>query len=206
MTSGGGEPATLSEFASRICGSADLYQDDGRRPFASINFVTCHDGFTLNDLVSYNEKHNDDNTEDNRDGESHNRSWNCGVEGPTDDHEINALRAKQRRNFLTTLMLSQGVPMLAAGDELGRTQGGNNNAYCQDNDISWIDWSNVDEQLMAFTRGARRVPGAAPGVPPAAVLHRPADDPAGGHPDPGRGMVRHQRAADDRGGLGQPLR
>ncbi|MGI5242828.1 glycogen debranching protein GlgX [Dactylosporangium sp. CA-139066] len=148
-----GEPATLGEFASRICGSADLYQDDGRRPFASINFVTCHDGFTLNDLVSYNDKHNEANTEDNRDGESYNRSWNCGVEGPTDDPAINALRAKQRRNFLTTLMLSQGTPMICAGDELGRTQGGNNNAYCQDNEISWIDWGNVDEQLLAFARG-----------------------------------------------------
>ncbi len=148
-----GEPATLAEFASRICGSADLYQDDGRRPFASINFVTCHDGFTLTDLVSYNEKHNAANQEDNRDGESHNRSWNCGVEGPTDDLAILSLRAKQRRNFLTTLMLSQGVPMLTAGDELGRTQRGNNNAYCQDNEVSWIDWDSVDEQLLNFTRG-----------------------------------------------------
>ncbi|MER7008539.1 glycogen debranching protein GlgX [Dactylosporangium sp. NPDC000555] len=148
-----GEPATLGEFASRICGSADLYQDDGRRPFASINFVTCHDGFTLNDLVSYNDKHNEANTEDNRDGESYNRSWNCGVEGPSDDPAIGSLRAKQRRNFLTTLMLSQGVPMICAGDELGRTQGGNNNAYCQDNEISWIDWHTVDEQLLAFVRG-----------------------------------------------------
>ncbi|MFG2042054.1 glycogen debranching protein GlgX [Dactylosporangium sp. NPDC048998] len=148
-----GEPATLGEFASRICGSADLYQDDGRRPFASINFVTCHDGFTLNDLVSYNDKHNEANTEQNRDGESYNRSWNCGVEGPTDDRAINSLRAKQRRNFITTLMLSQGVPMICAGDELGRTQGGNNNAYCQDNEISWVDWQTVDEQLLAFARG-----------------------------------------------------
>jgi len=148
-----GEPATLAEFASRICGSSDLYQDDGRRPFASINFVTCHDGFTLTDLVSYNEKHNEANLEDNRDGESHNRSWNCGTEGPTDDPDILALRAKQRRNFLTTLMLSQGVPMLTAGDELGRTQHGNNNGYCQDNELSWIDWEAVDEQLLNFTRG-----------------------------------------------------
>jgi glycogen operon protein len=148
-----GEQRTLAEFASRICGSSDLYQDDGRRPFASINFVTCHDGFTLNDLVSYNDKHNEANGEDNRDGEGHNRSWNCGVEGPTDDQGILALRAKQRRNFLTTLMLSQGVPMIGAGDELGRTQRGNNNAYCQDNEISWIDWDNVDEQLLTFSRG-----------------------------------------------------
>jgi isoamylase len=147
-----GEPATLAEFASRICGSADLYQDDGRRPFASINFITCHDGFTLTDLVSYNEKHNLANQEDNRDGESHNRSWNCGVEGPTDRSEVLALRAKQRRNFLTTLMLSQGVPMLLAGDELGRTQHGNNNAYCQDNELSWVDWDEVDQQLLTFTK------------------------------------------------------
>ncbi|GAB7052725.1 glycogen debranching protein GlgX [Catenuloplanes indicus] len=147
-----GEPATLAEFASRLSGSADLYQDDGRRPFHSINFVTCHDGFTLNDLVSYNDKHNEANGEDNRDGESHNRSWNCGTEGPTDDPGVLELRAKQRRNFLATLMLSQGVPMIGHGDELGRTQQGNNNAYCQDSEIAWIDWENVDEQLLDFTR------------------------------------------------------
>ncbi|MEV6595901.1 glycogen debranching protein GlgX [Actinoplanes sp. NPDC051346] len=147
-----GEPATLAEFASRITGSADLYQDDGRKPFHSINFVTAHDGFTLNDMVSYNDKHNEANGEENRDGESHNRSWNCGVEGPTDDKAVLALRAKQRRNFLATLMLSQGVPMISHGDELGRTQQGNNNAYCQDNEISWIDWDNADETLLEFTR------------------------------------------------------
>jgi glycogen operon protein len=147
-----GEPSTLGEFASRLTGSADLYQDDGRRPVASINFVTCHDGFTLTDLVSYNEKHNEANGEENRDGESFNRSWNCGTEGPTDDPGILALRAKQRRNFLVTLMLAQGVPMLGHGDELGRTQHGNNNAYCQDNELSWVDWENVDEQLLEFTR------------------------------------------------------
>jgi isoamylase len=147
-----GEPATLAEFASRITGSADLYQDDGRKPFHSINFVTAHDGFTLNDLVSYNDKHNDANGEENRDGESHNRSWNCGTEGPTDDKAVLELRAKQRRNFLATLMLSQGVPMISHGDELGRTQQGNNNAYCQDNEISWIDWENADETLLEFTR------------------------------------------------------
>jgi isoamylase len=146
------QPETLAEFASRLCGSADLYQDDGRRPFASVNFVTCHDGFTLTDLVSYNDKHNEDNAEDNRDGDNHNRSWNCGVEGPTDDPEILALRARQRRNFLATLMLSQGVPMLSHGDELGRTQRGNNNAYCQDNDIAWIGWDNVDLHMLEFTR------------------------------------------------------
>jgi glycogen operon protein len=147
-----GEPATLAEFASRITGSADLYQDDGRKPFHSINFVTAHDGFTLNDLVSYNDKHNEANGEENRDGESHNRSWNCGTEGPTDDKAVLQLRAKQRRNFLATLMLSQGVPMISHGDELGRTQQGNNNAYCQDNEISWIDWDNADETLLEFTR------------------------------------------------------
>jgi isoamylase len=147
-----GEPATLGEFASRLCGSADLYQNDGRHPFSSINFITAHDGFTLNDLVSYNEKHNEANGEDNRDGEGHNRSWNCGVEGPTDDPEVLALRAKQRRNLLATLFLSQGVPMICHGDELGRTQRGNNNTYCQDNELSWIDWENADETLLDFTR------------------------------------------------------
>ncbi len=147
-----GEPATLGEFASRITGSADLYQDDGRRPVASINFVTCHDGFTLTDLVSYNEKHNQANGEDNHDGESHNRSWNCGVEGPTDDEDILALRARQRRNMLATVLLSQGVPMLGHGDELGRTQRGNNNAYCQDNEIAWVDWDNIDHSMMEFVQ------------------------------------------------------
>ncbi|MEH1100863.1 glycogen debranching protein GlgX [Micromonospora sp. CPCC 205561] len=147
-----GEPATLAEFASRISGSADLYQDDGRRPFHSINFVTCHDGFTLHDLVSYNDKHNEANGEENRDGESHNRSWNCGVEGDTDDEAVRALRARQRRNFLATLVLSQGVPMIGHGDELGRTQRGNNNAYCQDSELAWIDWDDADTELLEFTR------------------------------------------------------
>ena len=138
-----GDEATLAEFASRLTGSADLYEQDGRRPFASINFVTAHDGFTLHDLVSYNDKHNEANGEDGKDGESHNRSWNCGVEGPTDDLEIMALREQQKRNFLTTLLLSQGVPMLLHGDELGRTQHGNNNVYAQDASISWIDWERA---------------------------------------------------------------
>jgi glycogen operon protein len=146
-----GEPATLGEFAARISGSPDLYEHSSRRPVASINFVTAHDGFTLRDLVSYNEKHNEANGEDNRDGESHNRSWNCGVEGETDDLEIIELRAQQRRNFLATLFLSQGVPMLLHGDETGRTQRGNNNGYCQDNDITWLDWAQVDEELLRFT-------------------------------------------------------
>jgi glycogen operon protein len=147
-----GEPHSLGEFAARITGSSDLYRDDGRRPSASINFVVAHDGFTLRDLVSYNEKHNGANGEDNRDGESHNRSWNCGAEGDTDDADVLVLRARQQRNFLTTLLLSQGVPMLAHGDELGRTQHGNNNVYCQDNELAWIDWSSVDTELLAFTR------------------------------------------------------
>jgi glycogen operon protein len=147
-----GEPSTLAEFASRICGSADLYQDDGRRPVASINFVTCHDGFTLTDLVSYNEKHNEANGEESRDGEGYNRSWNCGVEGPTDDPQVLALRAKQRRNFLATLLLAQGVPMISHGDEVGRTQQGNNNAYCHDSELTWIDWEHQDEQMLEFTR------------------------------------------------------
>src|SRR5215467_8188021 len=135
-----GEPATLPEFAFRFTGSSDLYADDGRRPVASVNFATCHDGFTLADLVSYNDKHNEANGEGGRDGSDDNRSWNCGIEGPTDDPEIQELRLRQQCNFLATLLLSQGVPMLLAGDELGRTQRGNNNAYCQDNEISWMHW------------------------------------------------------------------
>lgn len=146
-----GEPGTLGEFGSRLTGSSDLYQDDGRRPHASINFVTAHDGFTLTDLVSYNEKHNEANGEGNADGADDNRSWNCGVEGPTDDPGVLALRARQRRNMLATLFLSQGTPMLLHGDELGRSQQGNNNVYCQDNELSWVDWTNVDEDLIAFT-------------------------------------------------------
>ncbi|QQC87960.1 glycogen debranching protein GlgX [Streptomyces alfalfae] len=145
---------TLPEFASRLTGSADLYQRDRRRPRASVNFVTAHDGFTLRDLVSYNDKHNEANGEGNEDGESHNRSWNCGVEGPTDDEAVLALRARQQRNFLATLLLSQGIPMIAHGDELGRTQRGNNNAYCQDGELSWVNWELDLEQrdLVAFTR------------------------------------------------------
>jgi glycogen operon protein len=150
-----GEEQTLGEFAYRLTGSPDVYyQTNGRRPNASINFITAHDGFTLNDLVSYNEKHNDANGEDNRDGENHNRSWNCGVEGETNDPEVLTLRERQRRNFLTTLMLSQGIPMMLSGDELGRTQKGNNNAYCQDNEISWLDWDlkEANQDLLNFTR------------------------------------------------------
>ena len=152
-----GEPRTLAEFACRLTGSSDLYQDDGRRPLASINFTTCHDGFTLHDLVSYNDKHNEANGEGNRDGESHNRSWNCGAEGETDDPGIMELRGRQMRNFIATLMLSQGVPMLSHGDEFARTQGGNNNAYCQDNEVSWVRWpesgrARPTTDLLAFTR------------------------------------------------------
>ncbi|HEX5473856.1 MAG TPA: glycogen debranching protein GlgX [Vicinamibacterales bacterium] len=146
-----GTDQTLAEFGSRFTGSSDLYQGTGRRPSASVNFITAHDGFSLRDLVSYNEKHNDANGEENRDGESHNRSWNCGVEGPTDDPAVLALRQRQLRNFLTTLFLSQGVPMLCGGDEMGRTQQGNNNAYCQDNEISWYDWQQADAGLTRFT-------------------------------------------------------
>ena len=149
-----GDGGIVSELATRLAGSSDLYSQSGRRPYASVNFVTSHDGFTLNDLVSYNEKHNEANLEDNRDGDNNNLSWNCGIEGPTDDPAIVALREQQKRNFLTTLFLSQGVPMLCAGDECGRTQLGNNNAYCQDNALSWLhwDWSTAQENLADFTR------------------------------------------------------
>ncbi|MGC5015601.1 glycogen debranching protein GlgX [Streptosporangium sp. DT93] len=149
-----GSGSALPEFASRLTGSADLYAVSGRRPVASINFVTCHDGFPLNDLVSYDHKHNEDNGEDNRDGTDDNRSWNCGVEGPTEDAQIMSLRRRQRRNLLVTLFISQGVPMMLAGDEFGRTQHGNNNAYCQDNEISWIDWSLAEREgdLLGFVR------------------------------------------------------
>jgi isoamylase len=144
--------SSLAEFASRFGGSSDLYETDGRRPFASVNFITAHDGFTLRDLVSYNDKHNEANGEGNRDGTDDNRSWNCGVEGETDDPVIVSLRARQQRNFLATLLLSQGVPMLLGGDEIGRTQSGSNNAWCQDNEISWFDWDSCDEELLAFVR------------------------------------------------------
>jgi isoamylase len=146
------QPATRAEFTARLTGSADLYQPSGRRPAASVNFVAFHDGFTLRDLVSYDHKHNEANGMDNRDGSSNNRSWNCGAEGDTDDPEVLGLRARQSRNFLATLLLSQGVPMLAHGDELGRTQRGNNNAWCQDNELTWVDWENADTTLLDFTR------------------------------------------------------
>ncbi len=149
-----GDEGFVGEVAYRLTGSPDLYQHDGRRPYASINFITSHDGYTLNDLVSYNDKHNEANGDENRDGDSHNRSWNCGVEGPTDDPSIDSLRRRQQRNFLTMLFLSQGVPMLLGGDEFGRTQKGNNNAYCQDNEISWLNWQRNEKQnrLFEFTK------------------------------------------------------
>jgi glycogen operon protein len=154
-----GEPATLGEFASRLTGSSDLYEATGRRPSASINFVTAHDGFTLHDLVSYNDKHNEANGEGNRDGESYNRSWNCGVEGPTDDPDLTELRCRQMRNMIATLLVSQGTPMIAHGDEIGRTQQGNNNVYCQDSALSWMDWTLADTNadLLAFTRDATKL-------------------------------------------------
>jgi glycogen operon protein len=154
-----GQPSTLPEFASRLTGSSDLYATSGRRPMASINFYTCHDGFTLADLVSYNDKHNEGNGEENRDGTDDNRSWNCGAEGPAEEPGIAELRARQQRNFLVTLFLSQGIPMLLAGDEIGRTQAGNNNAYCQDNEVSWVDWSRVsaERELLAFTQKLARL-------------------------------------------------
>ncbi|HET7695033.1 MAG TPA: glycogen debranching protein GlgX [Vicinamibacterales bacterium] len=152
-----GSDQTLAEFGSRFTGSSDLYQGTARRPYASINFITAHDGFTLHDLVSYNEKHNEANGEENRDGESHNRSWNCGAEGPTDNPDVLRLRERQVRNFLTTLFTSQGVPMLCGGDEIGRTQRGNNNGYCQDSELSWYDWAHADGRLLAFTRDLIRL-------------------------------------------------
>src|SRR6202008_2499360 len=146
--------ANCGEFAERLSGSADLYEADGRDPFASINFITAHDGFTLHDLVTFEQKRNEANLEDNRDGTDDNRSWNCGVEGETDDPDVRALRERQQRNFLATLLLSQGAPMLLGGDEIARTQHGNNNAWCQDNEISWFDW-DIDERgerLLEFTK------------------------------------------------------
>jgi glycogen operon protein len=147
-----GQDSLIGEFAQRFTGSSDLYASTGRKPHASVNFVTAHDGFTLRDLVSYNDKHNEANKEDNKDGDNNNRSWNCGAEGDAQDENVLKLRSRQIRNFLSTLLLSQGVPMLVAGDEMGRTQRGNNNGYCQDNEISWIDWEHQDEDLLEFTR------------------------------------------------------
>ncbi len=173
-----GENGTLGELALRLTGSGDIYSSGRRTPTASINFVTAHDGFTLADLTSYNEKHNEDNGEDNNDGESHNRSWNCGVEGPTDDADILALRERQRRNLLGTLLMSAGVPMILGGDEMGRTQGGNNNAYCQDNEISWYRWDDLDENMLAFTRRAIALRKAHPALHPREYLRTQGGEPA----------------------------
>ena len=204
-----GQSNGVAEFASRLTGSSDLYQSDGRRPFASINFVTAHDGFTLADLVSYNDKHNEANLEDNRDGTDDNRSWNCGVEGATDDPDVLALRERQQRNFLTTLLLSQGVPMLLGGDEWGRSQAGNNNAYCQDNELSWFDWDldGAGRRMLAF---CRRLIGLRRGHP---VFHRRdffggVDGDGSGLPDirwfrqDGREMSRRDWRQGDRRALG----
>src|SRR4029078_5984720 len=149
-----GDGGLVSEFATRLAGSSDLYEDDGRKPYASINFVTAHDGFTLQDLVSYDHKHNEDNGEDNRDGANDNNSWNCGAEGPTDDPKITEIREKKKRAFLATLIFSQGIPMLLAGDEISHTQRGNNNAYCQDNEITWLNWKldDSEKKLLDFPR------------------------------------------------------
>ncbi|HEV3258343.1 MAG TPA: glycogen debranching protein GlgX, partial [Gemmataceae bacterium] len=154
-----GDGGTVSEFATRLSGSSDLYEQSGRRPYASINFITCHDGFTLHDLVSYNQKHNEANGENNRDGADDNNSWNCGVEGPTTDPAVNALRERQKRNFMATLMLSEGVPMICGGDELSHTQRGNNNGYCQDNDLNWLSWDldEAQKDFLAFTRRVIRM-------------------------------------------------
>ena len=171
--------------------------------FASINFVTAHDGFTLADLVSYNDKHNEANLEDNRDGTDDNRSWNCGVEGPTDDPEVNALRERQQRNFLTTLLLSQGVPMLLGGDELARTQRGNNNAYCQDNELSWFDWDLDErrERAARFRPAPDSLPPGAPGLPAAALPDGPVARTGGLS---GQLVVPNGRAQDDGARLGEP--
>lgn len=163
-----GDEAQVAELAYRLSGSSDLYQQSGRSPHASINFITAHDGFTLRDLVSYNEKHNEANGENNNDGERHNNSWNCGVEGPTDDPEINALRLRQQRNLMATLLLSQGVPMILHGDEHGRTQGGNNNVYCQDNPVAWMHW-DLDADGRALLEWTRRLIAMRKAHP---VLHR----------------------------------
>jgi glycogen operon protein len=174
----------MPDFAFRLTGSSDLYADDGRRPLASINFVTCHDGFSLHDLVSYNTKHNDANGEANRDGTDDNRSWNCGYEGDTDDLEVVALREKQKRNMLATVLVSQGVPMLSHGDEIGRTQHGNNNVYCQDNELSWIDWAGARENwtLMEFVQRLIRLRAEHPVFRQRRFFHgKPIrDTPAGG--------------------------
>ena len=192
-------PVGLGEFANRFAGSSDLYGGARRRPTASVNLITVHDGFTLRDLVSYNDKHNEANGESNRDGTSDNNSWNCGAEGPTSDPAVLALRARQSRAMLTTLLLSFGIPMLLGGDEMGRTQQGNNNAYCQDNEIAWFDWSAADTELLDVHPAADRLPQGAPGLPPAAV---PGRGRRGGR----AGLVHPGRHRDDRHRLVRPQR
>jgi glycogen operon protein len=172
------QPGVVGDLATRIAGSSDLYRGSGRAPTASVNFITAHDGFTLRDLVSYNDKHNEANGEENRDGTTDHRSWNLGAEGPTDDAEINARRARQARNFLATLLLSHGVPMLVAGDEMGRTQHGNNNAFCQDNEMSWLNWAEADQSLFEYTRRLIRLRQQHPAFrrptwPAVRTTHRP---------------------------------
>jgi isoamylase len=199
--------ASLADFAARFAGSSDLYESDGRKPFASINFVTAHDGFTLSDLVSYNDKHNEANREDNKDGTDDNRSWNCGAEGPTDDPEVRALRARQRRNFIATLLLSQGVPMLLGGDEICRTQRGNNNGWCQDNELSWYAWDVGDEgrELLDWTRRLIALRRAEPVFRREHFLEGDRDD---GRPDvwwfrrDGRRMTRRDWENHELGWLG----
>ena len=170
-----GVDGTIGEFSLRLTGSGDIYSSDRRSPTASINFATTHDGFTVADLTSYNDKHNDANGEDNKDGENNNRSWNCGEEGPSGNPQVIELRGRQRRNLLGTLLLSAGVPMILGGDEIGRTQQGNNNAYCQDNEVSWYDWDNVDEGLLAFTKTALAIRHASPALRPRQYLRGPED-------------------------------
>ena len=195
-----GDAGQVGALGFRLTGSSDLYAHNGRLPYASINFITAHDGFTLHDLVSYNEKHNEANGEENRDGHNENLSWNCGAEGDTDDAEVITLRERQKRNFLATLLLSQGVPMLLAGDEIGHTQRGNNNAYCQDNEISWIDWKldRPRRELLEFTRHLIRLVAGASGIAPPAFFSRTADPWIRGQRCR---LVSSRRQGDDRRGL-----
>ena len=200
-----GDGGQASELAYRLSGSSDLYEGSGRRPFASINFVVAHDGFTLRDLVSYDQKHNEANQEDNKDGADDNQSWNCGVEGPTDDPAIRDLRARQQRNMLATFLLSQGVPMICGGDEIGRTQHGNNNAYCQDNELSWFNWdiSSEEQALFTFTSALIMLASRASGLSASTIF-----------PGPKHLRRRHQgfimvspgRGGNDGGGLETGLR
>ena len=201
-----GDDGLIAEMASRVAGSSDIFGYRGRRPWASINFITAHDGFTLQDVVSYEQKHNEANGEENRDGHEPNFTWNCGVEGPTDDPEIVALRDQQKRNFMATLLLSLGVPMLLAGDEFGHSQGGNNNAYCQDNEITWLNWETIrpeDEALRIFVALPDPVPAAAPGVLAAALLPRRSGV---GSRAQGHHLGDAVRGGADDGRLGQPGR